>query len=311
MAGLHGNKGTETKVVDNSKMPAFLNGVPIDIIQNPCGLGSRMNIGQQFEAHLGFCAFLLGLRFQSDSFNGADLSEITLLLKFCYDLSNGPDAETVIRSYPGLTPVIYQRARERFDYIKTWQGCFNADGTATIINHVTGKPFDEPVVIGCPYYIKLSHEVEHKRHERGGLTPNVEYKRINKQPPKGSSKGGGQASGEMENWALMGHGVAHVIREVLNDRSDNVAAREHLQTEYALGEKLNPFDYDMHSSRSNEIFRMYAETIGTKIEQEGFGSSLDCSSINMQVNYIENKDLVQKESQDSHVDDMVDFLNNL
>ena len=311
MAGLHGNKGTISKVVDNSKMPTFLNGVPIDIIQNPCGVGSRMNIGQQFEGHLGFCAFLLGVRIQSDSFNGADLSEIALLLKFCYDLSNGPDAETVIKNHPGFVPIIYQRARERFEYIKTWQGCFNEDGTATIINFVTGKPFDDPVVVGCPYYIKLSHEVEHKRHERGGLTPNSEYRRINKQPPKGSSKDGGQACGEMENWAIMGHGASKVLTEVLNERSDNVAAREHLQQEYADGTNNKPFNYDMHSSRSNEIFRMLSQTIGVKIEQEGFGSSLDCNAILAQVNYIENKDLLRDEAQHKNIEDMIGFLKDL
>jgi DNA-directed RNA polymerase beta subunit len=311
MTGRHGNKGTVTLIEDNSKTPVFLNGVPIDILQNPCGIASRMNLGQEFEAHLGFCAYLLGLRIQSDSFNGADLFEIERLLKFCYDLSNGPDAETVIKNHPGFVPIIYQRAQERFDEIKKWQGCFNEDGTATLINNRTGKPFDEPVVIGCPYYIKLSHEVEHKRHERGGLTPDVEYKRINKQPPKGSSKGGGQASGEMENWALMGHGVSRVLQEVLNDRSDNVAAREHLQVEHALGEKLQPFDYDIHSSRSNEIFRIYSETIGAKIVQDGFGSSLDCSTIHNQVNYIENKELIKENPKDSNLGDMVDFLKNV
>lgn len=311
MTGFHGNKGTVSIIVDNSKMPAFLNGVPIDIIQNPCGLGSRMNLGQQFEAHLGFCAYLLGVRIQSDSFNGADLTEIAQLLKFCYDLANGPDAETVIKSHPGFVPIIYQRARERFAEIKKWQGCFYEDGTATIINHKTGKPFDEPVVVGCPYYIKLSHEVEHKRHERAGLTSDVEYKRINKQPPKGSSKGGGQGIGEMEMWALMGHGVSTVQMEALNDRSDNEAAREHLETEYEIGAKLEPFDYDRSSNRSNEMFRMYLQALGAKIQQEWFGSSLDSHDIRMQVNYIENKGLINQSTSDEETKDMVDFLNNI
>jgi len=311
MTSFHGNKGTVSTVVDNSKMPAFLNGVPIDIVQNPCGIGSRMNLGQQFEAHLGFCAYLLGVRIQSDSFNGADLTEIARLLKFCYDLSNGPDAETVIKNHPGFVPIIYQRARERFADIKKWQGCFNEDGTATIINFKTGKPFDEPVVVGCPYYIKLSHEVEHKRHERAGMTSEAEYKRINKQPPKGSSQGGGQGIGEMEQWALMAHGVSAVQMEVLNERSDNEAAREHLQDEYGRGEKLKPFDYELSSNRGNEIFRMYSHTFGAKIQQEGFGSSLDCHDILMQVNYIENKDTVHQNNHDGKVDEMVEFLNDI
>lgn len=310
MTGFHGNKGTVSIIVDNSKMPAFLNGVPVDIIQNPCGLGSRMNLGQQFEAHLGFCAYLLGVRIQSDSFNGADLVEITRMLKFCYDLSNGPDAESVIKNHPGFVPIIYQRARERFFEIKKWQGCFNEDGTATIINHKTGKPFDEPVVVGCPYYIKLSHEVEHKRHERAGMTVDTEYKRINKQPPKGSSQGGGQAVGEMEMWALMAHGASAVQTEVLNERSDNEAARAHMQEEYAIGEPLHPFDYALSSNRGNEIFRMYSKALGVNIQQEWFGSSLDSDDILMQVNYLENK-VYQKRAKKENVDDMVDFLGNL
>lgn len=280
MSGRHGNKGVVALVEKNSKAPSFLNGEIIDIILNPCGVPSRMNLGQMLEAHLGFVCYLLNLRIRSDSFNGASVTEIKQLLKFCYDLSNTDNFEDIINKpeYKDFPNIIKKHAEERFEYIKSWKGCFEADGTAFLINNRNGKRFANKVVIGCSYFMKLSHEVEHKRAERSGVT-NSTYAAITKQPMKGSKKKGGQTIGEMEMWAIVAQGASSFLLESLHDKSDNVYMRNAMmkaiknESEY----KRNP-NFEMYSNHGTEMLRYLIEGMNGNLKTN-IGTDLSLKAI--------------------------------
>ncbi|MBR1737867.1 MAG: hypothetical protein IJ736_12790, partial [Firmicutes bacterium] len=305
MAGRHGNKGVVTLVEKNSKAPSFYNGEIVDVILNPCGVPSRMNLGQLLEAHLGFVCYLLDLHIRSDSFNGATEDEIKELLQFCYDLANSEDVEDVLSEYEHLPEIIKDSARIRYDYIKTWEGCFYPDGTANLMNNRNGKPFVGRVVIGCAYFMKLAHEVEHKRTERGGVLEDATYGAVSKQPMKGSKRLGGQTIGEMEMWALAAHGASDTLIEALHDKSDNVyvrnAMKESVKEETEFEKEIS---YSMFSNHSSEIFRYLIEGMNGYIQSD-VGTDLSLKSI-MKEAHIGDE---EENEEDEEVDSIVELIN--
>lgn len=290
MSGRHGNKGTISLIEKNSKIPSFLNGELLDIIINPCGVPSRMNLGQMLEAHLGFVCCLLDLHIRSDSFNGAAESEIKELLRFCYDLSNAEKADSVInnKTYKHLPDVIKDAAYRRFEYIKTWRGCFEPDGTAYLINNRNGKKFGNRVVIGCAYFMKLAHEVEHKRTERSGVFEGTTYAAVSKQPMRGVKRKGGQTIGEMEIWALIAHGANNFLLEALHDKSDNVYIKNAMK--HAVKNKTEyekRIDYGMFSNHGTEVLKYIIEGMNGYLDTN-IGSDVSLESILSECNMIDN-----------------------
>jgi DNA-directed RNA polymerase beta subunit len=264
VSGRHGNKGVTSLVAKNSEMPMFLNGKIADAVFNHTGVVSRMNPGQLLEAHLGFIGYLLDIRIQSNPFNGATASEIKGLLKFMYDVANHSNVEEGIALNPGYTSKLYDRVRERFDFIRDWEGCFLQDGTAVMINQMTGKPFEYPITFGVAYLLKNVHEVDDSLHSRGGLPLDERYLAITNQPTHGAADGGGQSNGEMELSAIGAHGAMEILREAINEKSDNVNVRINQLLELRGMEPY--FDESESATRSSEIFRYYMQVLGVETE---------------------------------------------
>lgn len=225
LIGRHSNKGTSSIVRKNSEMPRFQNGIPIDINLNPLGVPSRLNVGQNFEAWLGFCAYLLDIYIESDSFNGATKGDVAELMSFCYDVCNTSNPRSAVAKYPNIPIGLRNQAIERYSSMCIWAGCFNRDGTANLINPRSGKTYPVPVTFGMPYMLKLEHEVNRKIKARAGLLDNEEYSAIWQQPVEGVARGGGERIGEMEMTAYAAYGANELLRETLNEDSDNVTER--------------------------------------------------------------------------------------
>lgn len=259
-SGRHGNKGVDTIVIKNSKAPYFFNGKRIDIILNPMGVGGRMNLGQILEGTAGFVFHLLGISLETDSYNGLSTYELNRLLKFVHMVAN-LDIETACNNFRDIPDFIKDLAHKRYEYIRSWKGCFNSDGSAWLINPNTGKYFWNPVMIGYSYILKLSHEVEHKRHERGGIT-GVKYTQVYKSPTKGSKNGGGQRIGEMEVWALEAYGASANLEEVLNHKSDNTYSRRFIESLNVSEKNIEDFNLDDSRPRSLEIFNANLRALG-------------------------------------------------
>lgn len=279
MAGRHGNKGVVSRIEPNSTMPSFKNGEIIDVLQNPCGIGSRMNPGQLLEAQLGFVCYLLDLEIRSNSFNGASTQEIRDLVKFCWEVCNTDDSnpEAILAKYD-YPDIIKDAVRNRFDYLQEWKDCFFPDGTAYLINNRTGQLTEEPVLIGCVYYLKLEHEVNHKRNERKGIVDSS-YTQISKQPKTGASVKGGQTIGEMEIWAIASHGATEVLAEALHDKSDNTYLREEMKKAISRGGNYeHNVDYYKTAGTATEQFRYIVEAMGGYIDTD-VGTDLSLNSI--------------------------------
>lgn len=263
LAGRHSNKGTVSRVQSNSKMPCFMNGRQVDLMLNPCGVPSRMNIGQNYEGFLGFVATLLDVYIESNAFNGATRGDIKLLLRYVYDLANNDNASAVCARYPMLPKELHEQAKRRHPDIRLWEGCFEPDGTAKLWNPESGKCFYNNATIGVAYFLKLEHMVDLKEHARGGVLEE-DYSQISMQPTEGSMAGGGQKQGEWEFGVLAAYGASQLLYETQNALSDNVQQRieDALKT---LGREV-PTGAFSSLPYSVEMFRYYLEVLGYKLE---------------------------------------------
>lgn len=270
IANRHGNKGVTPKIIDNNKMPLFKNGEFVDIVYNPAGVSSRMNIGQVLECHLGLVGHILDIYIRSDSFNGATIGNVAMLLQFTWDVANLPDLEAVLAKpeYAEIPEGLKNKVRRDIEQIRIWKGCFNPDGTAWLINPRTGKYYETPVLVGVNYIYKLIHEVHKKVHARAGYCDEPYVEKLSA-PPKGSSNRGGQRFGYMELDALLAYGAVHLMEEMLNERGDNPVARNNATVDRLHKVdtyKLNP---DTAIRRSTEYFVSILEALGVHVDFEG------------------------------------------
>ncbi|MDE7019021.1 MAG: DNA-directed RNA polymerase subunit beta, partial [Lachnospiraceae bacterium] len=222
MAGRHGNKGVVSRVLPVEDMPYLPNGRPLDIVLNPLGVPSRMNIGQVLEIHLSLAAKALGFNVATPVFDGAKEDDIMDTLDLANDYVNLEWEEFEKKHKDELLPEVMEYLSENRDYREVWKGVpISRDGKVRLRDGRTGEYFDAPVTIGHMHYLKLHHLVDDKIHARS----TGPYALVTQQPLGGKAQFGGQRFGEMEVWALEAYGAAYTLQEILTVKSDDVVGR--------------------------------------------------------------------------------------
>ena len=222
MAGRHGNKGVVSRVLPVEDMPFLPNGRPLDIVLNPLGVPSRMNIGQVLEIHLSLAAKALGFNISTPVFDGANEIDIMDTLDLANDYVNLSWEEFEKKHKEELLPEVLDYLYENRDHRKLWKGVpISRDGKVRLRDGRTGEYFDSPVTIGHMHYLKLHHLVDDKIHARS----TGPYSLVTQQPLGGKAQFGGQRFGEMEVWALEAYGASYTLQEILTVKSDDVIGR--------------------------------------------------------------------------------------
>ena len=222
MAGRHGNKGVVSRVLPVEDMPYLPNGRPLDIVLNPLGVPSRMNIGQVLEIHLSLAAKALGFNVATPVFDGANEKDIMDTLDLANDYVNLEWKEFEAKHKEELLPEVMDYLYENRDHRKLWKGVpISRDGKVRLRDGRTGEYFDSPVTIGHMHYLKLHHLVDDKIHARS----TGPYSLVTQQPLGGKAQFGGQRFGEMEVWALEAYGASYTLQEILTVKSDDVVGR--------------------------------------------------------------------------------------
>ena len=222
MAGRHGNKGVVSRVLPVEDMPFLPNGRPLDIVLNPLGVPSRMNIGQVLEIHLSLAAKALGFNVATPVFDGANENDIMDTLDLANDYVNLDWSEFKAKHEQELLPEVMDYLYENREHRKLWKGVpISRDGKVRLRDGRTGEYFDSPVTIGHMHYLKLHHLVDDKIHARS----TGPYSLVTQQPLGGKAQFGGQRFGEMEVWALEAYGAAYTLQEILTVKSDDVIGR--------------------------------------------------------------------------------------
>jgi DNA-directed RNA polymerase subunit beta len=244
MAGRHGNKGVLSRILPEEDMPCLADGTPVDIVLNPLGVPSRMNVGQILETHLGWAARELGHKIEEDLRNGVSAAQLKKRLKEIYPEKESHDfidelaepdifklAAKALAGVHVASPV-FDGAREEEIFQLLKRADLPESGQATLHDGRTGLPFEQPVTVGVMYMMKLHHLVEDKIHARS----TGPYSLVTQQPLGGKAQFGGQRLGEMEVWALEAYGAAYTLQEMLTVKSDDVAGRTRMYEAIVKGE---------------------------------------------------------------------------
>jgi DNA-directed RNA polymerase subunit beta len=234
MAGRHGNKGVISRIVPVEDMPYMADGTPVDVVLNPLGVPSRMNIGQILETHLGWAANGLGKKIDQMLQTNAKITELRGFLDKIYNNNNGQSVDfksftddeiielcrNLRKGVPFATPVFDGASEEEIKYMLALAD-LPLSGQTTLHDGRTGEAFDRPVTVGYKHVLKLHHLVDDKMHARS----TGPYSLVTQQPLGGKAQFGGQRFGEMEVWALEAYGAAYTLQEMLTVKSDDVAGR--------------------------------------------------------------------------------------
>ncbi len=222
MAGRHGNKGVVSRILPVEDMPFLPNGRPLDIVLNPLGVPSRMNIGQVLEIHLSLAAKALGFNIATPVFDGANEFDIMDTLDLANDYVNLEWDEFKEKHGEELLPEVLEYLEQNLDHRALWKGVpISRDGKVRLRDGRTGEYFDSPVTIGHMHYLKLHHLVDDKIHARS----TGPYSLVTQQPLGGKAQFGGQRFGEMEVWALEAYGASYTLQEILTVKSDDIVGR--------------------------------------------------------------------------------------
>jgi DNA-directed RNA polymerase subunit beta len=244
MAGRHGNKGVLSRILPEEDMPRMADGIPVDIVLNPLGVPSRMNVGQILETHLGWAARELGRRIEQDLRNNASVAQLKRHIKEAYPdreshefvdaLSDGDIYRFAAKAAAGVHTAspVFDGAREEEIFHMLSRAGLPEQGQCTLYDGRTGVPFEQPVTVGVMYMMKLHHLVEEKIHARS----TGPYSLVTQQPLGGKAQFGGQRLGEMEVWALKAYGAAFTLQEMLTVKSDDVAGRTRMYEAIVKGE---------------------------------------------------------------------------
>ncbi len=235
MAGRHGNKGVVSRVLPVEDMPFLPNGRPLDIVLNPLGVPSRMNIGQVLEIHLSLAARALGFNISTPVFDGANEEDIMDSLELANDYVNSTWDEFYEKHKDDLAEEVMDYLYENRDHRALWKGVpISRDGKVLLRDGRTGEYFDSPTTIGHMHYLKLHHLVDDKIHARS----TGPYSLVTQQPLGGKAQFGGQRFGEMEVWALEAYGAAYTLQEILTVKSDDVVGRVKTYESIIKGENI-------------------------------------------------------------------------
>ena len=270
LAGRHGNKGVISVIMPEEDMPHDENGVPVDIVLNPLGVPSRMNVGQVLETHLGWAAKELGNKINSMLEEGKKASDMRDFLSKIYDkdtqdISSLNDKEVIELSnnlregVPMATPVFDGAKETEVKDMLTLAG-LPETGQTTLYDGRTGEKFDRPVTVGYMYILKLNHLVEDKMHARSTGS----YSLVTQQPLGGKAQFGGQRFGEMEVWALEAYGAAHTLQEMLTVKSDDVSGRTRVYKNLVDGN----FEMEAGIPESFNVLTKEIRSLGIDIDLE-------------------------------------------
>jgi DNA-directed RNA polymerase subunit beta len=244
MAGRHGNKGVLSRILPEEDMPCLADGTPVDIVLNPLGVPSRMNVGQILETHLGWAARELGHKIEEDLKNGVSVAQLKKRLKEIYpekeshefidELAEPDIYKLAAKALAGVhvASPVFDGAREEEIFQLLKRADLPETGQAQLHDGRTGLPFEQPVTVGVMYMMKLHHLVEDKIHARS----TGPYSLVTQQPLGGKAQFGGQRLGEMEVWALEAYGAAYTLQEMLTVKSDDVAGRTRMYEAIVKGE---------------------------------------------------------------------------
>ena len=276
MAGMHGNKGVVSIVMPDSKAYQLRNGKTIQFALNPCGVPSRMNLGQIWDCHLGLVANVLGIEIVSNSYNGASPYEVEYLMRYTWTLANTPAIgdnvtkqynkqifDIICNSFSDIPKEIHDKVWNNIANVIDWRDTFNECGDAYLYDPETDEWLENRITIGYPTYLKLMQEADEKLNVRAGVLEE-QYARTTSQPQKGDNSAKGQRMAEMELMALAAAGAANVIDEVLNEKSDNTGrmVNNHLK-QLDLPGQLPSY---CCTSRAVENLLYYLEALGVKCE---------------------------------------------
>ncbi|MCL2217136.1 MAG: DNA-directed RNA polymerase subunit beta [Defluviitaleaceae bacterium] len=235
MAGRHGNKGVIAKVLPVEDMPFLPNGRPLDIVLNPLGVPSRMNIGQVLEVHLGLAAKCLGWKAATPVFDGANEIDIMDTLELANDYVNLQWEKFTQKWQDILDEEIFAQLEENIENRDEWRGVpINREGKIRVRDGRTGEEFDNPITVGFMHYLKLHHLVDDKIHARS----TGPYSLVTQQPLGGKAQFGGQRFGEMEVWALEAYGASYTLQEILTVKSDDIVGRVKTYEAIVKGENI-------------------------------------------------------------------------
>ncbi len=235
MAGRHGNKGVVSRILPVEDMPFLPNGRPLDIVLNPLGVPSRMNIGQVLEIHLSLAAKALGFNIATPVFDGANEYDIMDTLDLANDYVNLEWDDFKAKHGDSLLPEVLEYLENNLEHRELWKGVpLSRDGKVRLRDGRTGEYFDSPVTIGHMHYLKLHHLVDDKIHARA----TGPYSLVTQQPLGGKAQFGGQRFGEMEVWALEAYGASHTLQEILTVKSDDVIGRVKTYEAIIKGENI-------------------------------------------------------------------------
>ena len=235
MAGRHGNKGVVSRVLPVEDMPFLPNGRPLDIVLNPLGVPSRMNIGQVLEIHFSLAAKVLGFNIATPVFDGADENDIMDTLELANDYANMEWRDFKEKYNDTLREDVMSYLEEHLDHREEWKGVpISRNGKVRLRDGRTGEYFDSPVTIGFMHYLKLHHLVDDKIHARS----TGPYSLVTQQPLGGKAQFGGQRFGEMEVWALEAYGASYTLQEILTVKSDDVVGRVKTYEAIIKGENI-------------------------------------------------------------------------
>jgi DNA-directed RNA polymerase subunit beta len=283
MAGRHGNKGVVSKIVPVEDMPYMADGTPVDIVLNPLGVPSRMNVGQVLEVHLGWAAKGIGQRIGDMLAAGSRAAELRAMLETIYNRSGGKSeslqqlsdeqvvemAGELAKGIPFATPVFDGAAEEEIramlklaypDDVASVRGLTDTRTQATLHDGRTGEAFERPVTIGYMHVLKLHHLVDDKMHARS----TGPYSLVTQQPLGGKAQFGGQRFGEMEVWALEAYGASYVLQEMLTVKSDDVNGRTKVYESIVKGEH----SIDAGMPESFNVLVKEIRSLGIDIELE-------------------------------------------
>ncbi|MCL2372368.1 MAG: DNA-directed RNA polymerase subunit beta [Defluviitaleaceae bacterium] len=235
MAGRHGNKGVIAKVLPVEDMPFLPNGRPLDIVLNPLGVPSRMNIGQVLEVHLGLAAKCLGWKAATPVFDGANEIDIMDTLDLANDYVNTEWNSFQAKWRPVIDEDIFAQLEANKDSREDWKNVpINRSGKIKVRDGRTGEEFDNPITVGFMHYLKLHHLVDDKIHARS----TGPYSLVTQQPLGGKAQFGGQRFGEMEVWALEAYGASYTLQEILTVKSDDIVGRVKTYEAIVKGENI-------------------------------------------------------------------------